>query len=96
MYLHPVSQKILADYQVRKSRKQKLDFEHWLIRSLANEGVEMWTEEHSGLFRSRNVIVGDPVNSVYILSAHYDTAQVVTNVDCFNPEYHQSISNYLR
>ena len=77
MYLHPVSQKILADYQVRKSRKQKLDFEHWLVRSLANEGVEMWTEEHSGLFKSRNLIVGDPDNCDYILSAHYDTAPVL-------------------
>ena len=72
--MHELSKTILKQYQVRKTKQQKTDFIHLLKTELKGH---VFTVEESGLFKSRNIIIGDLENSQYILTAHYDTAPVL-------------------
>lgn len=63
-----LSRKILRDYQVRKSKKQKLAF----IQLLKQHFPELTVQE-GGFPRCRNIIVGDVEKAKILLSAHYDT-----------------------
>ena len=53
--MHELSKKILDKYQVRKTKKQKTEF----IELLQKELNHKITIEEGGLFKSRNIIVGD-------------------------------------
>ena len=64
-----LSAKILQEYQVRKSKKQKDAF-----ISLMKEHYPELTLEESGLIKSRNLILGDLSTAKTIFSAHYDTS----------------------
>lgn len=75
--LHPISQKILADFQARKTKAQKQAFIEWLIPALAEEGINMRVESQGWIFKSSNLIVGSPDNCEFVLGAHYDTAPVL-------------------
>lgn len=70
----PQSHKIMEDFQIRKSRKQKEAFRNWLCEELEKAGYAPWTEKG---FASQNVVVGDPENAKVIFSAHYDTCAVL-------------------
>jgi hypothetical protein len=63
-----VSKRILDQYQVRKSRKQK----HAFIEFLQKYFPEMKIEYHKGS-GSNNLILGNPAKSKILISAHYDT-----------------------
>lgn len=63
-----LSQKILAHYQVRKTKAQKQNF----IDLVKEYFPEMQVEE-SGMIRSRNIVIGDVNNAKVVLGAHYDT-----------------------
>ena len=62
------SQKILETYLMRKTRKQKTAFLEFMKGELPHAVVE-----ESGLFHSRNLIVGDLACAKVVLAAHYDT-----------------------
>lgn len=68
------SSKILAELQVRKSRKQKAAFRAWLRGELEAAGYAPAVEEG---FAARNVVVGDPDRAQVLLTAHYDTQAVL-------------------
>jgi len=70
----PQSQKIMEDFQVRKSKKQKTAFRTWLCGELRNAGYEPNIEKG---FAAQNVVVGDPEKAKVIFSAHYDTCAVL-------------------
>lgn len=70
----PQSQKIMEDFQVRKSRKQKEKFRSWLCEELKEAGYAPSVEEK---FTAKNVVVGDPDTAKIIFSAHYDTCAVL-------------------
>ena len=70
----PQSHKIMEDFQIRKSRKQKEAFRTWLCAELQNAGYTPRTEKG---FAAQNVVVGDPENARVIFSAHYDTCAVL-------------------
>ena len=74
---HPISQKILADFQPRKTKAQKQAFIDWLIPALAEEGIDMRIESQGWIFKSNNLIVGSPDDCEFVLGAHYDTAPVL-------------------
>lgn len=74
--MQELSKKILGAYQVRKTKKQKTKFIEMLTAELEDTGHQVRIEK-SGLFRSRNIIVGDLENSKVVLTAHYDTAPVL-------------------
>ena len=63
-----LSQKILAEYQVRKTKSQKQAF----IDLLKTHFPEMQIQE-GGFPKCRNLIVGDVESASLILTAHYDT-----------------------
>lgn len=69
-----LSQKILSDFQIRKTKKQKQNFRHWLCGELEKLGYAPTVEK--GNF-SHNVVVGDPEKARVIYTAHYDTCAVL-------------------
>jgi len=68
------SLKIMDDFQVRKSKKQKDNFRSWLCHELESAG---YTPQIEKGFAAKNVVVGDPDNARVIFSAHYDTCAVL-------------------
>lgn len=70
----PQSQKIMEDFQVRKSRKQKESFRNWLCEELKKAGYAPSVEKK---FTAKNVVAGDPDAARVIFSAHYDTCAVL-------------------
>ena len=63
-----LSRKILKNFQVRKTKKQKLAF----IQLLCSQIPELKIQE-GGFPKNRNLIIGDPNTAKVILGAHYDT-----------------------
>lgn len=70
----PQSRKIMADFQVRKSRKQKAAFRAWLCGELEAAGYAPAVEKG---FAAQNVIAGDPEKASVLFTAHYDTCAVL-------------------
>lgn len=62
---------ILALFPVRKSSKQKQAFRDSIQEYVKTLGYESKVEQ--GSFGSRNVVIGDPENASYLVTAHYDT-----------------------
>jgi len=63
-----LSRKILSDYQVRKTKRQKLAF-----IQLLKQYFPALTVQEGGFPRCRNIIVGDLEKAKIVLSAHFDT-----------------------
>lgn len=63
-----VSETILKDYQLRRTKEQKLAFIDFL-----KAHYPRLTVEEGGLFKNRNIILGDPAKAKVLLTAHYDT-----------------------
>ena len=73
---------ILQQYQVRKSNKEKTGFITYMKERLSNAGYDPETditieEKGKGIFKSRNIVVGDPAKADIIVGAHYDTCAVL-------------------
>lgn len=67
-------EKLLGEFEIRKTKKQKAAFRAWLRETLENEG---WcVREEKGNF-STNVVVGDPDTAKVLFTAHYDTCSVL-------------------
>lgn len=63
-----LSKTILADYQVRKTKKQKTAFIDFLCAQIPGLQVE-----HGGFGNNRNLVLGDVNTAKVIFGAHYDT-----------------------
>ena len=63
-----LSKKILDDFQVRKTKKQKQAFAH-----LLNSHIPELQVQEVGFPKSRNLVIGDPETAKVVLGAHYDT-----------------------
>lgn len=63
-----LSQNILSQYQIRKTKKQKTAF-----ISLLREYFPDLSVHEGGIPRSRNLILGDVAQAEVVLTAHYDT-----------------------
>lgn len=66
--MQELSEKILAEYQVRKTKAQKAAF----IDFFKQYYPELQVEE-GGLPLNRNLVIGDISNAKVVLTAHYDT-----------------------
>jgi hypothetical protein len=64
----PLSEKILAEYQVRKTKKQKTAFIDFMQSQIPGLQVEQ-----GGFGNNRNLVLGDVKTAKVILGAHYDT-----------------------
>lgn len=72
--MQELSEKILKEYQVRKTKKQKTEFIDFLKEELRDYKIEV---EEGGLLKSRNIVVGDLEKCEIVLGAHYDTQPVL-------------------
>ena len=72
----PVTKKLLADFQIRKTKQQKASFRAWLCDELGRAGYAPQVET-GGLLNSSNVVAGDPEKAQVLLTAHYDTCAVL-------------------
>ena len=77
----PLSQTILASYQIRKTRKQKTAF----IELMQEHYPELKIQE-GGLLKSRNIIIGNPKKADVVLAAHYDTCAVLPLPNFITPK----------
>lgn len=64
----PLSEKILSEYQVRKTRDQKTAFIDMMTQAIPGLRVE-----EGGFLKNRNLVLGDPATARVIITAHYDT-----------------------
>ena len=69
---------ILEKYEIRKSNKQKAEFIMYIKERLAKSGYdpeqEIAVEEKGhGMFKSRNIVVGNPAEAEVLFGGHYDT-----------------------
>lgn len=67
-----ISETILKDYQVRKTKAQKLRF----IELMKSQYPDIKVEE-SGIIKSRNLVLGDVETAKVVFTAHYDTCAVL-------------------
>lgn len=70
--MHSISELILRDFQVRKTKKQKLRFIDLIKENFPDARVEQ-----GGFPNNRNIVVGDVDKAEVIFSAHYDTCAVL-------------------
>jgi len=68
-----LSKKVIEQYQVRKTGRQKAAFREMIMRELKQMGMEAREEKYKDLFGSVNVIAGDIEKAEMIFGAHYDT-----------------------
>lgn len=66
--MNALSERILSDWQVRKTCAQKTAFIEFMRENVPNLQVEQ-----GGLLKSRNLVVGDVERARILLTAHYDT-----------------------
>jgi len=69
---------ILQKYEIRKSNKQKAEFIEYMKKRLAKSGYDPESdiaieEKGHGLFKSRNIVVGNPEEAEVLFGGHYDT-----------------------
>ncbi len=72
-----IIQTLVEKFPIRKSRKVKADFRAWFMGWASEQGYAVQEDGPAGIFRSRNVIVGDPETAKVIFTAHYDTPAVM-------------------
>ncbi len=70
--MNEISKEILEKYQVRKTKTQKTRFIDFMTSKYPGLRVE-----EGGIFKNRNIIVGDVEKAKAVLTAHYDTCAVL-------------------
>lgn len=68
---------LVEKFPVRKSDKQKQAFREWFIGWAGEQGYTAEATKPKGMFRSSNVVVGDPETAEVVFTAHYDTPAVM-------------------
>lgn len=81
---------ILEQYQIRKTNKEKTGFIEYIKSRLEKAGYNserdiMIEEKGVGVFKSRNIVVGDPKTATILLGAHYDTCAVLPFPNLMSP-----------
>ena len=68
---------LVEKFPIRKSDKQKQAFREWFIGWAGEQGYTAEATKPKGMFRSSNVVVGDPETAEVVFTAHYDTPAVM-------------------
>ena len=71
------SREVRETFEVRKSKKEKEAFRARLVQVLEQHGYQVQVEKHKTLWKSHNVVAGDPETAKLLLTAHYDTCAVL-------------------
>lgn len=77
----PLSKTILANYQVRKSKKQKTAFIDLITASIPSARLQT-----GGLGNNRNIIIGDVEKAKTVITAHYDTCALLPFPNFITPK----------
>ena len=64
---------LVEKFPIRKSDRQKQAFREWFIGWAGEQGYTAEATKPKGMFRSTNVVVGDPETAEVTFTAHYDT-----------------------
>ena len=64
---------LVEKFPIRKSKEQKAAFRDWLIGWAQEQGYTAEATKPKSVFRSTNVVVGDPETAEVTFTAHYDT-----------------------
>lgn len=79
-----ITKEILEKYQIRKSKKQKTAFIHWLTPLVQEKGWQIKVEK--GSFGVRNIVIGDVDSAKVVFTAHYDTCAVMPIPNFITPK----------
>ena len=71
MFMLNVPIDVLTQFPVRKSREQKQCFRDAVCAWARRQGYSVTVE--NGSFGARNIVIGDPNQAQYLVTAHYDT-----------------------
>ena len=80
-----LSKKILTEYKIRKSKKQKMEFLNFLNAKAIELGYESQIDESWAIINNRNLIVGDIDKAEVICTAHYDTCATMPLPNIITP-----------
>lgn len=80
-----IIQTLVEQHPIRKTKAQKAAFRAWFMNWAKAQGYSACEEEAKGLFRSTNVIVGDPEHAQAVFTAHYDTPPVMFMPNLITP-----------
>lgn len=72
---------ILTKYEIRKTNKEKSEFIDYIKNRLSQSGYDVENDisiesSGAGVFKTRNIIVGNPETAKVFITAHYDTCAV--------------------
>ena len=76
-----ISNKILSEYQVRKTKKQKTRFIEFIRENIPEAKIEQ-----GGFGNNRNIVVGDVDKAEVVFAAHYDTCAVLPFPNLITPK----------
>lgn len=81
---------ILQDYEIRKSNKEKQRFIDYIKLRLGKAGYDAESditveEKGKGVFKSRNIVVGNPSTAKVLIGAHYDTCAMLPFPNFMSP-----------
>lgn len=62
---------VLEKYEIRKTKKQKTEFQNAVVTYTERLGYTVCVEK--GSLGSRNIVIGDTTKAKYLVTAHYDT-----------------------
>lgn len=68
-----IIENLVEKFPIRKSDRQKAAFREWFIGWAGEQGYTAEATKPKGMFRSSNVVVGDPETAEVTFTAHYDT-----------------------
>ena len=68
---------LVANFPIRKSKKQKEAFREWFIGWAGEKGYPAEATKPKGFFRSSNLVVGNPETAEVTFTAHFDTPAVM-------------------
>lgn len=77
-------QTLLAQHQVRKTKKQKLAFFEWIRPLAESHGYAVTTEK--GSFGAKNIVLGNIHTAKVVFTAHYDTCAVLPFPNFITPK----------
>ncbi len=80
-----IIQTLVEKFPIRKTKQQKAAFRAWFMDWAKEQGYSAGEEEAKGLFRSTNVIIGDPESAQAVFTAHYDTPPVMFMPNLITP-----------
>jgi len=80
-----LSKKILTEYKIRKSKKQKMEFLNFLKAQAIELGYDSQIDESWAIVKNRNLIVGDIDKADIICTAHYDTCATMPLPNLITP-----------